>query len=184
MSLVLQSIYSKSSNQSQIVLLAKSSSSFISQVISFVDYITNVAETCDSIYTLINDEAFQRSLETLNIQLVFYSYQGQVGSLKQNKYFYPIVLNLLISNEDDSIYNLYHENYAITSPDHLNTSEEFICTQVDEIGHLEKLAQILLEKLPNLSNLSDHDQEVLKTLIEKIKSSNLAGFTYESILSK
>jgi len=183
LSQVLQRIGSKSSNQSHIVQLAKDSSSFISQVITFVDYVFKIPEACASIYTLINDESFQKSLETLNLQLYFYTFQGLVGSLKQNKYIHPIVLNILISDTDDSVYNLYHKNYIVTSPENLNTSEEFIDIQVDDLGNLEKLARILLEKLPNLSTLSDHDQEVLKTLIKKIKSSNLAGFTYESLLS-
>lgn len=176
---VIQKIQARTSTQEEIVRLARGSSAFAHQVIDFANKVFDIPDTCDCINDILNATSFQKSLETLNVQINIFTYQTCLGSLKANQYIYPIVLNLLIPDELSKVYNLYHQMYKVMSTEHLNTSEEFIETYQSP-DSLEKIAEILLRKLPKLS---EADNDSVRQLINQVKSSNLAGFSYESLIS-
>jgi hypothetical protein len=172
---ILEKITQEQSTQNEIVLKARTSFSFLQEIIEFSSRFFSIRDEINIVEAL-NSDSFYNSLKILNTQVAVYSNEGLVVHIQNNRYSHPIQLNLLIQDLETNVMNLYQDNFEIISPEKLNTSETFYpFNTLDSTESLEDLAQVLLNKI----NASDE----LTFLNHHLKKTSLFGFSLDSYLT-
>lgn len=154
LSAILKEILRGNFEQELIVKEARESAEFREQVIDFAKHIFNIGDDLDSIMSVLQFEYFIKALSELNIQFQMFSRFELIYEQKRNHFVHPLVI-CLFRDDDDGIFNLYHQDYKEIKYEHWNTDLEIFpkhenCYLVD---YLKDTIKILIENLPEAEKL-------------------------------